>query len=77
MDENNLLINLSEGEILDRYSILDIKYNEIDDNSKKEFVRADYNYKNIETIQSEYPGCGELLPYVYFLKYRLLVKTYL
>ena len=40
----------------------------IDDNSKQEFIKADFQYKNIQIIQSEYPGTGELLPYIYFLK---------
>ena len=38
----------------------------IDDNSKKEFVKANEEYKNITIIESEYPGRGELLPYIYF-----------
>ena len=42
----------------------------IDDNSKQEFVKADFDYKNIQIIQSEYHGRGELLPYIYFLKYK-------
>jgi hypothetical protein len=41
----------------------------IDDNSIQDFVKSDYEYKNIITIQSEYPGSGELLPYIYFLRY--------
>jgi hypothetical protein len=40
----------------------------IDDNSNQGFVKADYDYKNIEIIQSEYNGRGELLPYYYFLQ---------
>jgi hypothetical protein len=40
----------------------------IDDNSNQAFVRADYEYKNIQIVQSEYPGRGELLPYYYFHK---------
>jgi hypothetical protein len=40
----------------------------IDDNSNQEFVKAEFDYKNIETIQSEFPGRGELLPYYYFIK---------
>lgn len=40
----------------------------IDDNSNYKFIKADYDYKNIEIIQSEYPGRGELLPYYYFFK---------
>jgi hypothetical protein len=42
----------------------------IDDNSKQHFVKPDYDYKNVEVIQSEFPGRGELLPYYYYLKYK-------
>ena len=42
----------------------------IDDNSKPEFLKAEHNYKNLTIIQSEYIGRGELLPYVYYLKYK-------
>ena len=42
----------------------------IDDNSNTQFLHADYNYKNVEFVQSEYPGAGELLPYYYFYKNR-------
>jgi hypothetical protein len=40
----------------------------IDDNSNKDFVISFYNYENIEIIESEFPGRGELLPYYYFIK---------
>ena len=40
----------------------------IDDNSNKEFLVSFYNYENIEIIESEFPGRGELLPYYYFIK---------
>lgn len=40
----------------------------IDDNSNQEFVKADFNYKNIEIVQSEFPGRGELLPYYYYIR---------
>jgi len=40
----------------------------IDDNSNKEFVKPLYPIENLEVIQSEYPGRGELLPYIYFLR---------
>jgi hypothetical protein len=40
----------------------------IDDNSNQEFVKAEFDYKNVEIIQSEFPGRGELLPYYYFIK---------
>ena len=42
----------------------------IDDNSDKTFIKPDFDYQNVIIIQSEYPGRGELLPYIYFLKYR-------
>ena len=42
----------------------------IDDNSNQDFVKADYEYKNLTVIQSEYPKRGELLPYIYYLKYK-------
>ena len=40
----------------------------IDDNSNYDFVHADYDYRNIEIIQSEFERRGELLPYYYYLK---------
>jgi hypothetical protein len=40
----------------------------IDDNSNQNFIKADLEYSNIQIIQSEFPGRGELLPYYYFYK---------
>jgi hypothetical protein len=40
----------------------------IDDNSDTNFLKADCEYSNLEIIQSEFPGRGELLPYYYFIK---------
>jgi len=40
----------------------------IDDNSNYSFVKPEFDYKNIQVVQSEYPGRGELLPYIYFLR---------
>ena len=40
----------------------------IDDNSNQNYVRGEFDYKNIEIIQSEFPGRGELLPYFYYIK---------
>ena len=40
----------------------------IDDNSNYDFVKAEFDYKNVEIIQSEYPGIGELLPYIYYAR---------
>jgi hypothetical protein len=42
----------------------------IDDNSDYNYVKAFYDYKNVEIIQSEFVGRGELLPYYYFHKYK-------
>lgn len=46
-----------------------IKIVVIDDNSNYEYVKSEFDYKNVVIIQSEFPGRGELLPYYYFLKY--------
>ena len=40
----------------------------IDDNSNIDFLKSDFNYENVEIVQSEFHGSGELLPYYYFLK---------
>lgn len=40
----------------------------IDDNSNPSFIKADLEYSNIQIIQSEFPGRGELLPYYYYFK---------
>jgi hypothetical protein len=42
----------------------------IDDNSNQALVKAEFPYKNLTIIQSEYPGRGELLPFIYYLRYR-------
>ena len=42
----------------------------IDDNSNVEFIKPDFEYTNLTIIQSEYPGRGELLPFIYYLKYK-------
>ena len=41
----------------------------IDDNSKKEFLSADFQYKNVEIVETEFHGRGELLPFYYLLKF--------
>ena len=41
----------------------------IDDNSNPDFLKAFYEYNNVQIIQSEFPGRGELLPYYYFFKH--------
>lgn len=42
----------------------------IDDNSNQEFVSAEHEYNNLTVIKSEYPARGELLPFIYFLRYK-------
>lgn len=42
----------------------------IDDNSNQSFVKADFEYSNVTVVQSEFPKRGELLPFVYLLKYK-------
>lgn len=42
----------------------------IDDNSDQNFIKAEFDYNNLTVIQSEYPKRGELLPYIYYLKYK-------
>ena len=42
----------------------------IDNNSNYDYVKSEFDYKNIQIIQSEFPGRGELLPYYYFLKFK-------
>lgn len=42
----------------------------IDDNSDYTYVKANSEYKNLQIINSEYVGRGELLPYYYFYKYK-------
>jgi hypothetical protein len=40
----------------------------IDDNSNQSLIKADYPYKNVTIIHSEYPQRGELLPFIYFIR---------
>lgn len=47
----------------------------IDDNSNYDFVKADFEYKNLQIIQSEFPGRGELLPYFYYLKHKFFANA--
>ena len=60
--EEKLSIYLSEGEILDRYSILDIKYNEINDTNRKLLIN----------MELEYYSRFDFLKNTYFIYYKLL-----
>jgi len=42
----------------------------IDDNSNHDFVAPEHDYYNTIVIQSEYPNRGELLPFIYYLRYK-------
>ena len=42
----------------------------IDDNSDPNYLKSEFEYKNIEIIQSEFKGRGELLPYYYYIKHK-------
>jgi hypothetical protein len=42
----------------------------IDDNSNKDFLKADREYPNVEIVQSEFSARGELLPYYYYNKHK-------
>jgi hypothetical protein len=47
----------------------------IDDNSNQKFVKPFNEYKNVIYIQSEFHGRGELLPFIYLLKYHFFDKA--
>lgn len=47
----------------------------IDDNSNPAFLRAVHDYKNLIVIQGEYPGRGELLPYIYYARNKWFDKA--
>jgi len=47
----------------------------IDDNSNQKFVKSSNEYNNVVYIQSEFQGRGELLPFVYLLKYHFFDKA--
>ena len=53
----------------------EIKIIIIDDNSNQTFVKADFNYNNVQIIQSEFPGRGELLPYYYYIKHKFFANA--
>jgi len=57
------------------YSFEKYKIVVIDDNSNKQFLKQEFEYRNIEYVQSEFPGRGELLPYYYFYKNRYFQKA--
>jgi len=68
-EKTNNYWNLCIQSIRRFYSPYKYKIVVIDDNSNKDFVKAETNYANVIYIQSEFLGRGELLPYYYFYKY--------
>ena len=40
----------------------------IDDNSNYDYVKSEFEYKNVEIINSSFKGRGELLPYYYYIQ---------
>lgn len=42
----------------------------IDDHSDPSFLKADKDYVNVQVVQSEFRGRGELLPFYYLLKHK-------
>lgn len=63
--EEDILISLSEGEILDRYSILDIKYNEIDDSNRKLQINMELSYySRFNSLKNKYFIYYKLLYFV-------------
>jgi hypothetical protein len=53
-----------------RYHYPHVRVVIIDDNSDPNLIEADHEYNNVTCIQSEYPGRGELLPFIYYLKHK-------
>lgn len=49
----------------------------IDDNSNYHYIKSEYEYKNVEIIQSEFKGRGELLPYYYFYKNKFFDNAFI
>ena len=47
----------------------------IDDNSNQSFIKYDFELVNCEIINSDFPQCGELLPYYYFYLYHFFEKA--
>jgi len=66
--KTNCYWNLSVQTIRKYYPSIPIVI--IDDNSNLDYVKEFNNYTNIKIIHSEFKGRGELLPYLYLLKYR-------
>lgn len=52
----------------------DVKVVIIDDNSDKKYL-THKEITNAEVIDGEYPGRGELLPYIYYLRHRFFKKA--
>jgi hypothetical protein len=66
--KTNYYWNFSVQSIRKHYPLMPIVI--IDDNSNLNYVKEFNKYNNIKIINSEFKGRGELLPYLYLLKYR-------
>jgi hypothetical protein len=65
INDEQLYVMLSEGEIIDRYTILDIKNKEIiDDKRKKEVVNEIFYYKRFDKLKDNFIILYKLLYYV-------------
>jgi hypothetical protein len=40
----------------------------IDDNSNRDFLKPDFEYRNVMVVHSDWHGRGELLPYIYYAR---------
>jgi len=67
-EKTNQYWNLCIKRIRQFYDPVNYKIIVIDDNSELAFLKPFEEYENVEIVQSEFPGRGELLPYYYFYK---------
>ena len=74
-EKTNKYWNICIQSIRRFYSSEKYKIVVIDDNSNKDFLKEFANYENVDYIQSEFPGRGELSPYYYFHKYHFFEKA--
>lgn len=61
---DNLLVSLSEGEILDRYSILEIKYNKINDTRRNYVLSELKDYSRFNIIKERFILYYKLLYFI-------------
>ena len=71
-EQTNLYWQLSYDSIRNVYP--DVKIVIIDDNSDKKYL-TQKELTNAEVIEGEYPGRGELLPYIYYSRHQFFKKA--